>query len=242
MAEVLLEDVAQQDVETDLKRMPENLKKFLLRVQGGKFYLPAAYRIVWFRDECPIEKGWGIQVEIIEGGHEAEFAMAKASILNPDGICVASDVKTETKKDFPAGWVEKAATGAISRALSNCGYGTQFDDTMLGEADAGRLTNAPLERPRTSGRANGAIRQQDPPSAPAPDIKTFQKKFFDHMVASGYTVEAAKKKPVALAVIHRKFPAMSKKGWDDLSPEEWALIANAELPLISELNIEAAPV
>src|SRR5438045_3938469 len=31
------------------RRMPENLTRYLLKVQGGKLYLPAAYRIVWFR-------------------------------------------------------------------------------------------------------------------------------------------------------------------------------------------------
>src|SRR5258708_32931798 len=33
------------------RRMPENLTRYLLKVQGGKLYLPAAYRIVGFPDE-----------------------------------------------------------------------------------------------------------------------------------------------------------------------------------------------
>src|SRR5687768_11763222 len=49
--------------ETGKRRMPETLQKFLLRVQGGKFYLPAAYRIVWFRDEYP---DWGVQTDLVE--------------------------------------------------------------------------------------------------------------------------------------------------------------------------------
>ena len=109
--------------ETSKRRMPENLKKYLLRVQGGKFYLPAAYRIVWFRDECP---DWGIATTLVEGGFEAGFATVKAEIFNPDGRLIASDYKTESKQDFPAGWVEKAATGAIARALALTGFGTQF--------------------------------------------------------------------------------------------------------------------
>ena len=109
--------------ETSKRRMPENLRKYLLRVQGGKFYLPAAYRIVWFRDECP---DWGIATTLVEGGFEAGFATVKAEIFNPEGRLIASDYKTESKQDFPAGWVEKAATGAIARALALTGFGTQF--------------------------------------------------------------------------------------------------------------------
>jgi len=109
--------------ETGKRRMPETLQKFLLRVQGGKLYLPAAYRIVWFRDECP---DWGIATTLVEGGFEAGFATVKAEIYNPEGRLIASDYKTESKQDFPAGWVEKAATGAIARALALSGFGTQF--------------------------------------------------------------------------------------------------------------------
>src|SRR5690242_4903901 len=51
-------DAPETRVETGKRRMPDNLRRFLLRLQGGKSYLPAAYRIVWFRDECP---DWGIE-------------------------------------------------------------------------------------------------------------------------------------------------------------------------------------
>ena len=53
------------EIESGKRRMPDNLRRFLLRVQGGKFYLPAAYRIVWFRDECP---DWGVETQLLEGG------------------------------------------------------------------------------------------------------------------------------------------------------------------------------
>src|SRR5438128_11401967 len=92
-------------VESGKRRMPENLKRYLLRVQGGKFYLPAAYRIVWFRDECP---DWGVSTQLIEGGHEAGFATVQATVMNPDGRIIASGLKTESRQDFPEGWVAKA--------------------------------------------------------------------------------------------------------------------------------------
>lgn len=136
------------------RRMPEKLKQFLIKVQGGKFYLPAAYRMVWFRDECP---DWGIETQLIEGGQEAGFATLQARIYNAEGRIIASGMKTETRADFPAGWVEKAETGAIARALAVAGFGTQFsqdlDETETGEmrhlADGGAhiATTAPNGKP-----------------------------------------------------------------------------------------------
>jgi hypothetical protein len=118
------------------RRMPEYLRRFLLRVQGGRLYLPAAQRLVWFRDECP---DWGITTEMIEGGQEAGFATVRATVSNPEGRVIASGLKTETRQDFPAGWVEKAETGAIARALAVAGFGTQFSP----ELDEGEFADAP---------------------------------------------------------------------------------------------------
>jgi hypothetical protein len=105
------------------RRMPDRLRKYLIRVGSGKFYLPAAYRIVWFRDEYP---DWGVVTNLIEGGHGAGFATVQATIQNAEGRIIASGLKTESRQDFPGGWVEKAETGAISRALAVAGFGTQF--------------------------------------------------------------------------------------------------------------------
>lgn len=118
------------------RRMPSYLRRFLLRVQGGRLYLPAAQRLVWFRDECP---EWGIETVLIEGGQEAGFATVRATVHNQDGRLIASGLKTETRQDFPAGWVEKAETGAIARALAVAGFGTQFSP----ELDEGDVADSP---------------------------------------------------------------------------------------------------
>jgi len=118
------------------RRMPDYLTRCLLRVQGGRIYLPAAQRIVWFRDECP---DWGIETRLLEGGQEAGFATVQAVVTNEAGRVVATGIKTETRQDFPAGWVEKAETGAIARALAVAGFGTQFAPEM----DEGGLADSP---------------------------------------------------------------------------------------------------
>ena len=163
--------------ETGKRRMPEKLQKFLLRVQGGKFYLPAAYRIVWFRDECP---DWGVATDIIEGGQEAGFATVKATVYNPEGRVIATGHKTETRQDFPAGWVEKAETGAVARALALAGFGTQFSPELDEEvfADSPQPLNggARSQAPRYSGgngsshSAPGRVREESAPRRTAGEL------------------------------------------------------------------------
>ena len=141
-------------METSKRRMPENLRKFLLRVQGGKFYLPAAYRIAWFRDECP---DWGVSTVIVEGGEEAGFATVKATIYNAEGRVIATGHKTESRKDFPAGHVEKAETGAVARALAVAGFGTQFSPELDEEvfADSPQPMSGGYAGRRDAVRSNG---------------------------------------------------------------------------------------
>lgn len=149
-----------QDEASSQRRMPDNLRKFLLRVQGGKFYLPAAYRVVWFRDECP---EWGIDTMLIEGGEEAGFATVQAKIFNSEGRLIASGIKTESRKDFPAGHVEKAETGAVARALAIAGFGTQWSED-LNEGEKGgepRYSDSPQGRPvQPQGQQRPATQRQ----------------------------------------------------------------------------------
>lgn len=136
---------ARDSAEPGKRRMPEKLRRFLLRMPGGKLYLPAAYRIVWFRDECP---DWGIETILLEGGVADGYATVQAKIYNAEGRLIASGIKTETKQDFPAGWVEKSESGAISRALAVAGFGTQFMPEL--DDDGNRPADSPLSIPGAS--------------------------------------------------------------------------------------------
>ncbi len=166
------EQTAPPDQMASKRRMPENLRKYLLRLQGGKYYLPAAYRIVWFRDEYP---DWTIETELVEGGQEAGFATVKATVRNEEGRVIATGHKTETRQDFPAGWVEKSETGACARALSLAGFGTQFspelDDEGYRPADSpqpigGASFGGRPERPSYA-RGTSAVREEGDRREPA---------------------------------------------------------------------------
>lgn len=125
---------AAEEVDTELEvpvhegrhRMPDYVRAGMIRLKG-KAYLPTAYRLVWFRDEHP---DWSILTEVVTGSAGETWAMVRATIMDTDARIIAQATKTETKEDFPAGWLEKAETGAIGRALAMCGYGTQFDVTL----------------------------------------------------------------------------------------------------------------
>ncbi len=139
------------EIEGGKRRMPENLQRYLIRMQGGKMYLPAAYRIVWFRDE--LGDDWGIQTALVEGGHEAGFATVRATIVNEQNRIIASGHKTESKSDFPAGWVEKAESGAVARALALLGFGTQFSPEL--DDDGYRPADSPQPRRAYAQKRNG---------------------------------------------------------------------------------------
>lgn len=115
-----------------------------LRGKGGSSdYLPVAARVLWFRDQFPIDKGWGIRTRLLDGGFKEGFAVFMAEVLDPEGRIVATGANAEDKQGF-ADFLMKAETGAIGRALAACGYGT------MAALDEGpdNVVDAPIERAR----------------------------------------------------------------------------------------------
>jgi hypothetical protein len=168
----VVEDVA----EGTRRRMPDHFRPHLIKMQGGKKYLPAAFRLVWFRDE--VGETYGIRTQIIEGGHADGYATVRAEIYDRENFVVSTGTKTEEKKDFPAGWVEKAETGAVSRALSMMGYGTSFDDTLFNYDQEGHVTDSPQGKtiPQTTTTVPVATTPSPTNGTVPPTIRDWQKK------------------------------------------------------------------
>lgn len=118
--------------------MAFDYKKSLIKVQGGRTYLPVSARLVWFREE---HADWGIVTEPLEINHEKQYAVFRATIFNAEGKIMAVGTKKEDVKGF-GDYIEKSETGAVGRALAMCGYGTQFSPE-LDEASAGRFADSP---------------------------------------------------------------------------------------------------
>lgn len=130
-------------------------KRHVIRVQGGREYLPVSARLVWFRGDHP---DWGIVTEPLEINQEKQYALFRASIFNEEGRLIATATKREDVRGFPD-YIEKSETGAVGRALALCGYGTQFapeleeagrfgDGARGGMRPANTMSRAPMTPPR----------------------------------------------------------------------------------------------
>lgn len=128
--------------------MAFDFKRHLIKVQGGRTYLPVSARIVWFRQEHP---DWSIETEAVEINHEKQYAIFRARICDGDGKLMATGTKKEDVKGF-GDYIEKAETGSVGRALALCGFGTQFSPD-LDESAAGRFADSP--QPVGGGRFGG---------------------------------------------------------------------------------------
>lgn len=101
-------------------------KRYVIKVQGGRDYLPVSARLIWFRSEHP---DWGIVTEMVELDHEKQYAIFRATIFNEEGRLIATATKKEDVRGF-GDYIEKAETGSVGRALAMCGYGAQFAPEM----------------------------------------------------------------------------------------------------------------
>lgn len=115
-----------------------DVKKHLIKVQGGRQYLPVAARLVWFREQHP---DWGIETRPIAIDTEKQYAIFEAMVYNAEGKLMAKGTKMENVRGFPD-YIEKAETGSIGRALAVCGFGTQFAPEM-DETTNGRIVDSP---------------------------------------------------------------------------------------------------
>ncbi len=120
-----------------------------LRSLKGNHYLDVKWRLMWLREEHPHAR---ISTEMVRLDTEQKLAVFKAEVSIPDKGS-ATGFGSETERDFPQGWVEKAETKAIGRALAALGFGTQFA-LELDEGD--RVVDSPATAPSKPAQARGS--------------------------------------------------------------------------------------
>lgn len=129
---------------------------------GSKDYLPVAWRIYWFREQCPhgtIETEM-LHLDLDRVTEEETFVWnsekrrSEKVIKQANGIVIfkatikdgkggiATGTKSEKAASFPD-YIEKAETGSIGRALAALGYGTQFAPELSEEH---RIVDSPVDR------------------------------------------------------------------------------------------------
>lgn len=133
-------------------------KRYVIKVQGGREYLPVSARLIWFRNDHP---DWGIVTEAVEINHEKQYSIFRATIFNEEGRLIATATKKEDVKGF-GDYIEKAETGSVGRALAMCGYGAQFAPEL--EESAPRRGAAPM-RPAPGPANFGPPQRVAPPPA-----------------------------------------------------------------------------
>ncbi len=140
---------------------------------SGKEYLQVADRIVWFRSDYP--EGT-IETTIVSIDEDKGSAIFRARITTGQGG-IAEATGSETLKDFPQGWIEKAESKAVGRALGYLGYGTAAAGFEEGQrvVDAPRDIRpqpayAPLRNGSAPTRVSAPPQPQSAPQTPAPAL------------------------------------------------------------------------
>lgn len=174
------------------RRMPDAIRQHMIRTRGAD-YLPVAFRLVWFRDECP---DWTIQTELVDGGYQHGYALMRAVVSDASGRVISTAHKVEDSTGF-ADFLEKAETGAIGRALAIAGYGTQFAPDISGADDSDDPVDAPARpparKPSSQPRPQPVRAPQSPPhpQQTAEDPAHAKRVMFD--AASGYGIDPSAK-------------------------------------------------
>lgn len=124
-----------------------------LKKLNGKDYLEVVHRLQWLRAE---HSDAVITTRLEQLDWQQGYAVFHARAEIP-GSGIAEGTGSETREAFPSGWLEKAETIAVGRALAMLGYGTAFclDFETADEAGNGHLADAPVERPASPTPSNG---------------------------------------------------------------------------------------
>lgn len=94
----------------------------------GKQYKTVALRVGEFREQFPINEGWGIETQIYHS--DDTFVVVRAVITDPEGRIAGTGYAEERRGSTninTTSALENAETSAIGRSLAACGFaGTEY--------------------------------------------------------------------------------------------------------------------
>jgi hypothetical protein len=215
--------------------------------QGSQDYLQVKDRLVWFREVYPdgtvfteeieVDTERIVEIETFAWNNEKRrsekvtksakgYARFKATVTNGHGGS-ATGTKTECAANF-ADYVEKAESGAVGRALSFLGFGTQ----SATEFDEGpRVVDAPVERERP--RSSDTPVEHHEPSPTSPDGHPTPSN--EHSRAASESAQDASITPEQIASIRKLSQHLGSKpdpeGLTDATyaqGKQWIVQLNAE--------------
>lgn len=141
-------------------------KQHLMNVKGGAQYLEVKWRLVWFREEFP--NGTMVTEPVKLEDNVAIFKATVTAIDADNNVRgSATGFKSCTPQQFKFGYIEKAETGALGRALACLGFGTQFEPEFDESEDF--IADAPVQRaPQAAQTPRNAPKQPNPTNTPPP--------------------------------------------------------------------------
>jgi hypothetical protein len=123
-----------------------------IKIQGGVLYLQVKDRLIWARKDHP---NLCIRTQVVVLDEKIAAFQATASYVDEQNVqVVGMGHGSETPQGFPPGYIEKAETVAIGRALAALGYGTA---AAFEEQEGGKLADSPVRR-----RTAGTVHDPDP--------------------------------------------------------------------------------
>lgn len=128
------------------RAMPEAIRKHLVRLPHGQYYLPVAARVAWFRSE---HENGALLTRILEQDLVSKTALIQAEVTDSSGRVLASGLRYGSEAELGERWLEKTETGAIGRALAFAGYGLLY---------APELQDEDMPPPRSSARSRSLNR------------------------------------------------------------------------------------
>jgi hypothetical protein len=189
--------------------MQTDLKPHFMTLSGSQ-YLKVAGRILWFREAHP---NGSISSDLVQLDLDRGLAVFKAIVCDAQGVILATAYGSETQKGFPAGWIEKAETVAVGRALAQAGFGTAFAVADFHDHHDAKLADAPV--------------QVQQPAKQTP-VKTTQKATQDEL-----------KSMFALLTLHKRDTEWLKRKISDLGyPEKSADLDSNQVTYLKKLIAE----
>jgi hypothetical protein len=132
-----------------------------IKIQGGVLYLQVKDRLIWARKDHP---NLCIRTQVVVLDEKIAAFQATASYVDEQNVqVVGMGHGSETPQGFPPGYIEKAETVAIGRALAALGYGTA---AAFEEQEGGKLADSPVQRNPAPSIAQ-RVRQERPTPAQA---------------------------------------------------------------------------
>jgi hypothetical protein len=151
----------------------------------GRQYKTVALRVQEFREQHPIDEGWGLCTKIVHV--DAEIVRFRASIVDPQGREIATGFAEEKRTNRginSTSALENCETSALGRALAAAGYGgSEY-------ASADELVSALNQQHQGGPASGGRGDRRDPARSPHPSWSRNHKRFIAVLKERGLHYEA----------------------------------------------------